>query len=138
MAPVLWDALPSFQFGIANGVQKGAVSSPVFFNIYTEEVYKTLRELCLGANIHGSFVGILGYTDDMCLIAYTKTSLQKMTSTLEILAKNSNIRLSMNVIIRQSIIQCMAYPGGEWESHLVTEKIKLNGSICRGSIGTNI
>ena len=55
---MMWQGEKSFKFPILNWVRQGAVSSPIFFNLYTQEIFEALRNAGYDALICGSFCGI--------------------------------------------------------------------------------
>ena len=126
LAVVKWDLHTSIKFTIRNGVRQGAVSSPVLFNIYTCEIFDTLRRSKLGARINQQFCGIISYADDLCLIARTRGFLQKMIRMLERFAMNVNITFSTNVVLEKSKTKCMVFHCNSKQHHLVS--LKLNGN----------
>ena len=118
-AIVRWESFSSRAFTIRNGVPQGAVSSPQFFNLYTCEVFSILRKKKLGARIANIYSGIIGYADDLCLIASTRNSLQKMVTSLESFAVNANITFSTNIDTMKSKTKCMFVSADAKQRHLV-------------------
>ena len=59
-------------FGIANGTRQGSVASPAFWNIYLDPLFTALRELGVGCYVAGVYVGVVGYADDLILLATKK------------------------------------------------------------------
>ena len=93
MAFESWQGESSFKFSILYRVRQGAVCSLIFFKMYSQEIFATLRNAGLGVHICGSFCGIISYADDNCLIPTTRNLRQKMTQILEKLAIRVNIIL---------------------------------------------
>ena len=60
---VKWNGVGSDRFGVKNGVRQGAVSSPILFSVYINDLFLVLRNSGLGCKIHGIFYGCIGYAD---------------------------------------------------------------------------
>ena len=60
-------------------MQQGSILSPHLYNIYTEELLKTIEESCTsGTSIYGIYSGIVAYADDIILISPTVSGLQHL------------------------------------------------------------
>ena len=66
-ARVVWNSHVSDYFSISNGVKQGGVISPVMFNLYLDNLLISLKQSVLGCHINGTYMGALGYTDDITL-----------------------------------------------------------------------
>lgn len=75
---VRWENSFSRKFEMKNGVKQGGKSSPKKFTLYIDELFNQLQSPGYGCSIHGEFVGVLGYTDDLALLAASKSNLTKM------------------------------------------------------------
>ena len=94
---VRWAGKYSQRFGVSNGVRQGAVSSPLLFSIYIDELFRILRQKGLGCHINDIFLGCFGYADDLMLLSASKSGLQEMIRTCEQFAKKKNLKFSTNV-----------------------------------------
>ena len=56
---VKWAGKYSHRFSVSNGVRQGAVSSPILFSIYIDDLLKILRESGLGCHITSLFILLL-------------------------------------------------------------------------------
>ena len=56
---VKWDGCLSNTFTVTNGVRQGAVSSPILFSLYIDELFKVLRFLGLGCMLNSQFYGCI-------------------------------------------------------------------------------
>ena len=65
-------------FDINNGTRQGSVASPAFWSVYLDPLFALLRESGFGCHIGGVFVGVVGYADDLLLLAPTRDAAQKM------------------------------------------------------------
>ena len=63
---------------ISNGVKLGGVLSPILFTSYVDELLTRLRDAHLGCHIGSLFCGVLGYADDVVILAPTLYSLMVM------------------------------------------------------------
>ena len=78
-----------------NGVRQGAVCSGLLFTFYINEIIETISKLNEGCNLSTYKVNILGYADDIVLIAPTRKALQVIVNKLYELS--SKLCLSINV-----------------------------------------
>ena len=60
-ANLRWNGLFSEFFSMRNGVRQGAVLSAIFYCIYMNDLFETLRRSKFGCWINGYFYGILGW-----------------------------------------------------------------------------
>ena len=65
-------------FGISNGTRQGSVASPAFWSVYVDPLFALLREAGVGCHVAGVFMGIVGYADDLLLLAPCHEAAQKM------------------------------------------------------------
>ena len=77
---VTYNGESSDWFKIANGVKQGGVLSPTLFGIYVDGMLQEISKKRLGCNIGDVNAGIIGYADDVILLAPTVESLNKMVS----------------------------------------------------------
>ena len=64
-------------FKTSNGVKQGGVLSPILFTLYIDILLSRLKSCGFGCYIGQSFVGALGYADDVVLLAPTRYSLSR-------------------------------------------------------------
>ena len=93
---ILWQNQRSEPLEISNGVRQGSIASPTFFNIYTDEIFQELKESGLGCVIKEQYYGIIGYADDLALIAPSRETLQRMLTKCEQFFNKRGIRISTN------------------------------------------
>ena len=70
-------------FSLVNGVKQGAVSSPVLFCVYIDDLLLVLSKAGIGCYIGSNFVGAVAYADDIVLVAPTATALRKLLAICE-------------------------------------------------------
>jgi len=74
---VLWAGLTSDYFSALNGVKQGGVISPILFSIYIDDLLVRLSLSGVGCYVGRTFAGVLGYADDIVLIAPSPTAMRK-------------------------------------------------------------
>ena len=84
-------------FSISNGTRQGSVASPAFWNIYLDPLLTKLREMGVGCHVGGLFVGVVGYADDLILLAPSRHAAQVMLKTCEPFCAENNIKFSTDV-----------------------------------------
>jgi len=65
-------------FNVLNGVKQGGVLSPILFCVYIDGLLHQLSSLYVGCYIGNVFTGVLGYADDIALLAPTATAMGVM------------------------------------------------------------
>ena len=70
-------------FAIANETRQGSVASPAFWNIYLDPLFTGLRELGVGCYMAGVYMGVVGYADDLILLAPSRHAAQLMLKKCE-------------------------------------------------------
>ena len=58
---VTWGSLISESFSVTNGVRQGGILSPIFFNVYMDDLSVTLKNSKLGCCINGTIINHLMY-----------------------------------------------------------------------------
>ena len=77
-ANVRWNGKCSEFFPLTNGVKQGAVLSAILYCFYMNGLFALLRERKAGCWVKGVFYDIIGYSDDIWLLAPPRPALQKM------------------------------------------------------------
>ena len=80
---VKWGFALSAGFHVSNGVRQGSIISPIFFNIYVDDLSNTLTNTRCGCNLNGINYNHLLYADDTVLIAPSPSALQKLVTVCE-------------------------------------------------------
>ena len=78
---VKWGSVKSHEFPVPLGIKQGGINSPDFFSCYIDPLIRLLRALKIGCHIGSLFLSVLFFADDICLIAPTRSGLQKMINT---------------------------------------------------------
>ena len=93
LAWVRWGrACTSNSFGIKNGTRQGSGASPAFWSVYLDPLFQLLRESGYGCNVGGVYVGVIGYADDLLLLAPTRDAAQKMLQICSMLRDREELR----------------------------------------------
>jgi hypothetical protein len=106
---VKWGTANSSTFGISNGVRQGAIASPLFFNIYMNDLYQILKDSKIGCTIGDYYYGILGYADDCTLICPTREGLQQMIDIVRQYCDFHGIIISTNEDLSKSKTKCIIF-----------------------------
>ena len=65
------------------GVREGAVLSPFLFDIFIDDLLRSLEDASLGVSELGLWLGALAYADDIALLASTREELEAMLNLLD-------------------------------------------------------
>ena len=84
---VRWNGSSSEKFKVSNGVRQGAVSSPILFSLYINDLFRLLRQSRLGCRLFNIFLGCFGYADDLFLLSASRSGLQAMVDICHKFAK---------------------------------------------------
>ena len=83
-------------------MKQGAILSAILYCVYTNDLFVTLRKLKIGCFIGNTYVGVVGYADDLFLLAPSLDGLQEMLKVCENYAAEHNLRFSTDVNPRKS------------------------------------
>ena len=78
-------------YRLSNGTRQGGVASPILFLVYMDELYKKLMLSGLGLCMGTTFMGVIGYADDMLLLATNLHSLNEMLKICEIFGREFDV-----------------------------------------------
>ena len=106
---VNWNNCKSANFTVINGVRQGAVASPLYFNVYIDDLFMEMKKSGLGCYIGKYFYGVLGYADDCALISPSRHGLQLMVNICQKYFADHGIKISVNVILEKSKTKCLAF-----------------------------
>ena len=90
-ARVMWNSHVSDYFSISNGVKQGGVISPVLFNLYLDNLLISLKQSGLRCHINGTYMGALGYADDITLTCPSLYGLNSMLDICNQFSKNNHV-----------------------------------------------
>ena len=75
---VRWGETLGEWFSIMAGVRQGGILSPSFYSLYVDGLVEILAASGIGCHVKNTFLSILLYADDMCLIAPSLKGLQRL------------------------------------------------------------
>ena len=75
---VRWGNSLSMTFHYSNWIRQGGKSSPLLYNVYTDDLNHHLRATGTGCYVAGIWVNSLSYADDVVLLAPRVTALQTL------------------------------------------------------------
>ena len=75
---VRWGETLGEWFAIMAGVRQGGILSPNFYSLYVDGLVEILAAAGIGCHVRNTFLSILLYADDMCLIAPSLKGLQRL------------------------------------------------------------
>ena len=78
-------------FHCSNGIRQGEQLSPLFYNVYTDDLNRRLQATGVGCYVGGAWVNSLSYADDMVLLAPTVTALQTQLEVCRVYAASHDI-----------------------------------------------
>ena len=108
-ANINWNNQFSSIFSMTNGVRQGAILSGFAYCFYMNELFAILRKNRSGCWVRGTFLGILGYSDDSLLLAPSLDALQEMIKICEDYAKAHNLQFSTNRDPKKCKTKCLAF-----------------------------
>ena len=108
-AYVNWNGVNLKYFQKENGVKQGTVLSVVLYCVYTNRLFEELRRSKIGCWLGHNYVGVLGYADDLFLIAPSIDGLQEMLKVCERYAGDHNLKFCTDVNPNKSKTKCMTF-----------------------------
>lgn len=111
---IRWASSLSSHFTVRNGTRQGSILSPLFFNIYTDNLSFTLKSIPVGCYINNRCLNHLMYADDMILIAPSPVALQELVQVCEAFIKENDLQLNKTkskfMVFKNSIMHGLACP----------------------------
>ena len=84
----------SARWNLKRGVRQGSIISPLVFNLYINEILKSIVKSKMGCIIGSSPINIIVYADDLVLLSPNAASLQLLLDMLESLLDSLGLVLS--------------------------------------------
>ncbi len=91
---VRWGNDMSQQYTVCNGVKQGGVLSPILFAVYINGLFDRLNKRGIGCYMGNSYVGAMGYTDDIKLLCPSLNGMQQMVDMCVDYADEYNIKFN--------------------------------------------
>ena len=79
---IRYSSVTTKNFQVTNGVKQGGILSPILFVLYMDVLFQRLQNLKIGCYIGNVFCGVLGYADDVLLMAPSVSSINYMLSVV--------------------------------------------------------
>ena len=121
---VRWANCTSSSFYTSNGVRQGGVVSPLFFNIYMNNLSSALTKSNLGCRYNGLVINHLFYADDSCLMATTPRALQSLIDIC------TSYGIGHNIIYNPKKTMCMCFKPSR-NINLRIPIVYFNGAILK-------
>ena len=106
---VKWSSSYSKSFPVRNGVRQGAISSPILFSLYINDLFLILRNAGFGCHIGGFFFECLGYADELLLLSASRSALQVMVDLCQKFTAKKNLKFSTNSDAEKSKTKCIIF-----------------------------
>ena len=108
---VRWGESRSRIFSVVNGTRQGSVLSPALFSVYMDDLIARLRKSGVGCHIGGVFCGVVGYADDLLLMAPSRSAMETMLGLCEEYAAENNLEFSTDPNPVKSKSKCIFMSG---------------------------
>ena len=108
-ANIRWNSCFSSIFSMTNGVRQGAILSGFAYCFYVNNLFSELRRNKSGCWVRGTYLGILGYSDDSLLLAPSIGALQEMLKICEEYAGKHNLKFSTDRNPSKCKTKCLAF-----------------------------
>ena len=124
----------SNEFEIKKGVRQGCVLSPSLFNLYTEKMFKEVKDLN-GVTINGININNLRYADDTALLCFCTNDLQMLLDACNEAGKSHE--MEMNIKKTKTMVVSETSPSPRINTTLEGSPIqKTNSLTYLGSLNT--
>ena len=88
---VRWGSVLSKFFNVTNGVRQGGILSPLFFNVYMNELSLSLNKIPVGCCCGNIVVNHLMYADDLVVCAPSGKGIQKLLNVCDKYGNDNDI-----------------------------------------------
>ena len=111
---------------MTNGVRQGGVLSPILFNVYFDELLQRLQDHDIGCHVGTTFVGELGYADDLTLPSPSLRGLQKAADICNDLAQEYSVKFNS----KKTQCMCVGKDGEFFQGNIHLDGGKLKWVNC--------
>ena len=88
---IKWCSLLGEEIPVERGTRQGALTSPILFNLFYEDLINELNQSNYGLTISGHKFNVTCYADDILLCSLTSQGLQCLIDTAENYIKNHGL-----------------------------------------------
>ena len=81
-------------FDIVNGTRQGPLLSSALLSVYMDKIIMKLRRSGVGCHLGGLFCGVIGYADDILLLAPSRSAKEVMLKICVEYAEENNLEFS--------------------------------------------
>jgi exonuclease III len=116
-AHVRWNTVSSFSFHPSRGTKQGSLLSPLFFNVFIDDLLSRLHRSPFGLRMGSHQFSSMAYADDISLVAAQPQDLQELISICADYA--SHWRFSFGIKKSRCMIagKCPLMSGPSWTLH---------------------
>jgi Reverse transcriptase (RNA-dependent DNA polymerase) len=86
-----WNGILSNFFPVTCGARQGGILSPIFFNIYVDDLILNLGKCDHGCCVGRTFMGCIMYADDLILLSPTRSGMQLMLDICTVFSNENSI-----------------------------------------------
>jgi hypothetical protein len=91
---VMFNDISSDTWKIGNGIRQGGVLSGILFNLYINDVINAICEMIPGCSLDLYKINIIGYADDLTLMAPSAKGLQLILDKLVTMINSLNLKMN--------------------------------------------
>lgn len=113
-------------FSNSNGSKQGQVASPIYWNLYLDDLLKELRMLGVGCYVADVFLCATAYADNLLLMSRTRSSMATMLKVCKRFAAEHNMSFSVHEVPAKSKTK-VVYMCGDMTLRAYPAPLQLNG-----------
>ena len=113
-ASVRWNSVTGTPFHVSRGTRQGSLLSPMLFNIFIDQLLRTLRSTNAGVRLGHHHSNSFAYADDISLFSATVPGLQQLIDLCEDFARKWRFTFSRSKSKCTVIGKYNATPSPEW------------------------
>ena len=95
-ASVVFNNIETESWRVGNGTQQGSVWSPLFFCFYINKVIGVITQMDMGCSLNGFRCNILGYEEDLVLLASSSRALQVLLNKFHSLLNERGLKINVD------------------------------------------
>jgi len=121
---VRWGNCFSASFSACNGVRQGGILSPLFFNVYMDDLSAILNTSVTGCRMNGVNYNHLMYADDLVLLAPSARALQTLLKICDMFADVNDVTYNTTKTV------CMFIKPKDMKNNCMP-MMKLSGNVLK-------